>query len=420
MKIEIFDYGMNGEGVAKVDGKVLLIEQTLPNETVDCEIVEDKGNFAFAKVNTVITPSKNRTIPPCPYFDECGGCDLQHMNYEEQLKFKSALVKKTLRKIADIDAEVLNTIASDKSYNYRNKVSFNLVNGEVGFFKKNSKNIIKISKCFIISDNFNRILNIFTNFLNNFKNKNEIKNLVIREINNQILVGIVTKKEINLIEFWNILSKEFSSIGLYQIINKRKDSVVLSGQVKHVDGIKEINVDNFELNYSVDLMGFHQTNEFIQNKIYNKVLEYISPNSIVVNGFSGQGLLTAIISKKAKHVYGIEINSSSHNSAEKLKKDNKITNITNILGDFYKQFDKIKEKIDTIILDPAKKGCGKDTICAIIGVKNIIYISCNPIALAKDLRELKDYYEIENVVSFDMFPNTKNVETLVKLKLKEK
>ena len=127
------------------------------------------------------------------------------------------------------------------------------------------------------------------------------------------------------------------------------------------------------------------------------MLDYISPNEIVVNGFSGQGLLTAIISTKAKKAIGIEIVKNSHLSAEKLKKDNNLTNMENVLGDFNKKISTYKNKATTLILDPSKKGVGKDLIKNIIGIKNIIYISCNPIALSKDLNQLKSDYEIEEI-----------------------
>ena len=204
------------------------------------------------------------------------------------------------------------------------------------------------------------------------------------------------------------------------IINTRNDSVVLSGKVYHIGGIKNIKVNNFGLTYFVDLLGFHQTNLEIQNKLYSKVLDYISPNAVVINGFSGQGLLTAIIAQKAKHVIGIEINKSSHASAEQLKKLNDISNMKNICGDFFKHIKTEKNKANTIILDPTKKGCGKNVMTEINGIENIIYISCNPIALSKDLNVLKDDYDIEEVTPFDMFPNTTSVETLVKLKKKVK
>jgi len=215
-------------------------------------------------------------------------------------------------------------------------------------------------------------------------------------------------------------SKELNlkNCGLFNIINKRNDSVVLSGKVIHVAGIDSFENETFGVKYPIDIMSFHQTNDEIQEVLYERVLDLINPNSKVLNGFSGQGLLSAVLAKKAESVVGIEIEKSSHLSAEKLKNFNKITNLTNVLGDFNVKFKKNLKNIDTLILDPSKKGCGKNIMCGIIGVENLIYISCNPIALAKDLREILDFYEIEKIEAFDMFPNTKNVETLVKLKIK--
>lgn len=420
MSYVVYDYGMNGEGVTKVNDVVTLVPFTLKDEEIDLEISKSYGNYNLACLTKIIKPSNNRETPPCPYFYECGGCDIQHLSYEEQLKFKSLLVKKTIKKIANIDFNVNETIPCNTQYQYRNKVSFNFLNNLSGFYKLNSNEIVPVEDCFLISENMNQIHKMFKLFLaSNQEIAEFIKNLVIREISNQILVGVVSKKEIDLSTFYKQLCGNFKNIGLYEVINTRKDSVVLSGRTMHIGGIKEIKISNFNINYSVDLLGFHQTNINIQNKIYEKVLSYISPNSNIINGFSGQGLLTAILSTKAKHVYGIEINKSSHLSAENLKHTNQIKNLSNILGDFNKKVKSILNKADTLILDPSKKGCGKEILTSIVGIKNIIYISCNPIALSKDLNILKEHYNIDEITPFDMFPNTKNVETLVKLSLKK-
>lgn len=421
METKIFDYGMNCEGVAKIDGKIILVNNALIDEVVDLEIIEDKGNFAYGKVVSIIQPSKERTSPTCPYFYDCGGCELQHMTYNEQLKFKKLLVQKTLKKVANIEFPVSNTIGCSNMFAYRNKMSFSIDKSKCGLLQHNSKSIVEMDYCPLTSDNINKIFKLFKDYISG-KPTDHLKNLVVREINGQILVGVVTSKHIDIKDIYNILSANFSKIGLYEIINTRKDSVVLSGQVKHIAGIKEIeitsSISTIKLNYSVDLMGFHQINLEIQNKLYEKVLNYIGANSVVVNGFSGQGLLSAILAQKAKHVYGIEINKSSHISAEELKKKNNVKNLTNILGDFNKHIKTLKPKADTLILDPSKKGCGKTVMNEIKGIKNIVYISCNPIALSKDINEIKNEYEIEEVIPFDMFPNTTSVETLVKLKYK--
>ena len=418
MKTEIFDYGMNGEGVGKIDNIITLVPHCLKNEIVDVEIEKDNKNLKFAKLKKILTPSANRVEPTCPYFYDCGGCQLQHFNYVEQLEFKRLLVKKTIKKICNLDVEVNSTVASDKILNYRNKASFNYSNNKSGFFKENSKEIVEINNCYICQDNINLIHLLFNDFINEKNLTGFVKHLVVREIENQILVGVVVKNDIDLSTFYQLLSGKFNNIGLFKIINNRKDSVVLSGKFIHVGGIKEIQINNFNLDYSVDLFGFHQTNIDIQNKIYSTVLDYVSSNSYVINGFSGQGLLSAILASKAKQVYGIEINESSHISAEKLRADNHIINLKNYLGDFNKIYPKLIKKANTLILDPSKKGCGKDVMKGIIGVENIIYISCNPIALCKDLNVIKDFYNIVEITPFDMFPNTNNVETLLLLKNK--
>jgi 23S rRNA (uracil1939-C5)-methyltransferase len=423
METKIIDYGMNGEGVAKVDGKVLLISGALIDEIVDCEIVEDFGNYAVCKLNKVISPSEMRQTPPCPFFNECGGCALQHMKYTEQRKFKSLNVQKTIKKITGINFSVNQTVGCSSAFNYRNKMSFSTKNGNCGLLKFSSSDIVNIDACLLADEKINAILKLFKVFIKTNKTSS-IKNLVVRVIANQTLIGVVATEHVELIPFYETLNKQFKNIGLFEIINTRKDSVVLSGKVKHIAGIEEINITQTNtnstktLNYSVDLLGFHQTNIEIQNKLYESVLKYIKSSSVVVNGFSGQGLLSAIIAQKAKHVVGIEINKSSHLSAEKLKTDNKIKNLTNICGDFFKHIKDYVKNADTIILDPTKKGCGKNVMNEIAGIKNIIYISCNPIALSKDLNIIKDKYDIEEITPFDMFPNTTSVETLVKLNLK--
>jgi len=415
MELKIFDYGMNGEGVAKQDGKVCLVENAMLGEKIEAEIVEDNKNFSVCKLNKILLKSEQRVNPPCPYFGVCGGCDLQHMSKEEQLNFKKYLIEKEIKKIANIEVKVEN-IFSKNDYFYRNKASFMIKNNNIGFFKKNSHEIVDINKCLISKLEINNILEKFKKFIKNSNEKNKIKNLVVRNIKNNTLIGVVSNSPCNLDNF----SKELNlkNCGLFNIINKRNDSVVLSGKVIHVAGIDSFENETFGVKYPIDIMSFHQTNDEIQEVLYERVLDLINPNSKVLNGFSGQGLLSAVLAKKAESVVGIEIEKSSHLSAEKLKNFNKITNLTNVLGDFNVKFKKNLKNIDTLILDPSKKGCGKNIMCGIIGVENLIYISCNPIALAKDLREILDFYEIEKIEAFDMFPNTKNVETLVKLKIK--
>ena len=414
MNIKIENFGMNGEGVGKIDGKVYLVDFLLPEETAEIVVTEHHENYCKAKYVDLLEPSKNRVTPPCPYFYECGGCALQHAGYSTQLEFKTELVKNTIRKIAGIDINASPCVGSNLQYGYRNKISFNFKNGKFGFFRPNSHELVEIESCMLAKENLNKVLNLFKNYVSqNQIDCSNLKHLVVREIQNQILVGVVASENLDLTEFLEMLKSNFERVGLYLILNTRRDSVVLSGKTIHVGGIKEIEIENFGLKYFVDLLGFHQTNEYIQNNIYERVLDLVEPSEIVVNGFSGVGLLSGVLAIKANKVYGIEINKNSHFSAEKLKKLNKIDNLTNICGDFNKEIKKIN-KFDTLILDPSKKGCGEQVLRDLHADK-IIYISCNPIALSKDLRTLQKSYIIKETIPFDMFPNTNQVETLVYL-----
>ncbi len=427
MEVEIVDLGMFGEGVANLDGKIILVPNALLNEIVDIEITNDYGNYAKGKLLKIIKKSDIRRDEPCK-FSSCGGCALMHMDYDYQLIFKQNLIKKTLKKIANIDNEPQRTIPSDKQFNFRNKISFSAQNTLFGMKENHSNNVIDITNCLLATDKQNKIFNLFKSYcLNNnllgYDTKTKtgvIKNLVIKDFPNGTLVAVVSNKALDLNDFYKILSKQHKNVGLFNIINKRKDSVVLSGEAKHIAGLKELHLNEFGFEFPIDIFAFHQTNNYIQNKIYSKILDLISADDIIINGFSGAGVLSAIMSKKSR-VIGVEIDHSAHASAERLKKINKIENLTNICGDFNKVYKKLIKTYPehSLVLDPSKKGLGK-IICDINRAKSIIYLSCNPIALAKDLRELIKYYIIDNVIPFDMFPNTTSVETLVILKRRNK
>lgn len=418
---------MNGEGVGRLDGKIILVPKALLGEIVEIVIVKDYGNYAVAKLLEIKKKSSSRRASPCAYAN-CGGCELMHMDYSMQLRFKHDLVQKTIKKIANISCEVADTIASDREFNFRNKVSFSCLNNNFGMREASSHNVVDIDKCLLASSRQNEIFSLFKQYCRDnhllgydmATNNGVIKNLVIKDFANGILVAVVTANKVDLSNLYTILSSRFDRIGLFEVINKRRDSVVLAGQCIHVGGLKEVELCEFGLKYPIDIFGFHQTNDYIQNEIYLKMMEYIKEDSIVVNGYSGAGVLSAIMAKRAKAVIGIELERSSHNSAERLKQVNNITNLTNICGDFTKEYNKIKNTIPshTLVLDPSKKGCG-EIIRQINNANSIIYLSCNPIALAKDLRELNKNYIIEEVTPFDMFPNTISVETLVKLKRRE-
>jgi 23S rRNA (uracil1939-C5)-methyltransferase len=424
---KIIDIGCNGEGIAKDDDKVIFIPYALKEETVEVEIINSKPKFSNAKILKIVEKSKDRITAPCPYFSICGGCQLQHTNYENQLKIKTEIVRNNLNKIAKINFKINDCIASINQFNYRNKMTVPF--GEkIGMFTENSHNIIPINNCLIQKEWAEKVIKIFNQFIIENKvshydektNSGLLKYLVVREIDNNFLFTIVINGE-KLPEIENLLqllSKNFKNFGLYININTKKDAEILSDNFVHIFGLKTLSGEDFGIKYEIGPYSFMQINDEIKKLIYQKVRDEIS-KEVVVDAYSGAGLLSAILSKKADKVYGIEINKEASKSANDLAKKNNIKNLINLNGDCKKLLpDLVKNLKDfTIVLDPPRAGCDKEVVDAIINSKpnKLIYISCNPSTLARDLKSIlqTENYEIKYIQPYDMFPQTKHIETVV-------
>lgn len=429
LTVTIVDLGINGEGIAKHDGAVIFVPFALKDEVVKIHIIYAKSKFYVGKILDIITPSPYRVKPVCPYFSKCGGCDLQHLEYNQTLNFKTNLVSNTLKNVGKLDVvdKVLPCISANQYY-YRNKFSFPIGydgEGYVGMYKENSHTIIKIDNCHIQQPWALDVITIFNNFLRTAKNSiyNEqskeglIKHLVCRMEQNHLLICVVVNgNKLNeydlLIE---MLKEKFANFSLMLNINKLQNNVILTETYKILYGNPQISLNQEGLKYNISLNSFMQVNTQIANMIYSKVKEKVK-NEVVVNAFSGAGFLSGLLAQSAKFVYGIEIVESAHLDAETLKSTNNITNLKNICGDAKIELPKIKD-FEFIVLDPPRKGCGKDVMDTILNVmpNKILYISCNPATLARDLAYLNGKYEIEFVQPFDMFPQTRHVETLVSL-----
>lgn len=433
--VKIESLGINGEGVAKVNGDVFFVPFALPGEKVEIEVIREKGNLNFCKLKNVIQKSKNRVEPKCKYFGICGGCNLEHLNYIEALNFKTNLVKETLKKVAGIEVEVLKTIASP-NYNYRNKMVFPIgqIDGKniVGMFEEKSHKIVEIKRCEIADETINKVLILFNKFLkkSNLKgfylneNLGELKYISCRVLNACPSVTIVATKDISkmICEFEKLLQENFEKYSLWLNINNKNTSEILSDNFKFIGGEKEVKMSSFGIKYSVHPYSFKQVNNEIEKKLYDEILKNIKEDSVIINAYSGAGLLSAILSKNAKKVYGIEINKNATNDANMLKSFNSIINIDNICGDAAKKLPNILKtnKDAVVVLDPPKAGVDNKLIQVLLdsNVQKVIYVACGLTTLCRDLRLLKEGYDIKFVQPFDMFPNTNNVETLVCLERK--
>ena len=438
MKVLIERLGINGEGVGKgTEGvfldKICFVPKAIPNEVVDVDVIKDKKAYCETKLRKVITPSNNRIVPPCKYFGKCGGCDIQHINIDTQNAFKQNKVRETIKKISKTDVDVSKTIRVNDFY-YRNKMVYPIgsINGQaiVGMFAGKTNKVVSIDECMlsnqILIDVYKESKRYFekSNFRGyDFKaKKGDIKYLVLRNNEKDVLITIVATKKIDLSGYYALIQKMPLNIGLSLIISDSDDDI-LSGEYYHVAGIEKLGFEEFGIKYSIDNRGFKQINDDIKSRLYEQVLEEINSDDVVLDCYSGAGLLSAIISRKCKSIIGIEINESASNSAKQLAKSNNIDNIKFITGDVKDYIDECIEELDNnvVVLDPPRSGCEKYILESIAksNIKKIIYISCNPSTLARDLEILITRFDIKKVIPWDMFPQTKHVETFVVLERKE-
>ena len=435
-EVEILELGINGEGVAKINGQVIFVPFSLPGEIVKILIINTKAKIAVGKVLEIVKPSPDRTQPVCPYFKKCGGCALEHLRYEKTLEFKQNLVYNNLKNIGKIETKV-EACEPSSPYEYRNKCALPVVDEcgrtVIGMFRENSHKIVEIEKCAICGDYAKKIIKIFKKYIDLYKisgyneenNSGILRHIVCRTLNDHIIITLVQTngKIVGQDYLINALKEEFKSFSLWVNVNKKPTNVIFGDKFSLVYG-KNAETDICGLKISVNPASFLQINNDIRDKIYKKVEEMIDGEKVVIDVYSGAGVMTGITSKKSKVSYGLEIVSEATEDANNLAKINGISNMKNICGDATITLPKLIKDLNgqetQIILDPPRKGCTKEVLEAVASANptKIIYISCNSATLARDLRlllDLNDFYQIKLVQPYDMFPQTAHVETMVVL-----
>lgn len=395
MRIEKLDN--KGRGICFIDNKITFVENALENEEVDIEITNSKSKFNEAKVIKYNKISNDRVEVKCPYYDICGGCDLLHLKYDKELEFKLKKVNDILKKFGGIDYNI-SKIVSPLEYNYRNKATFH-VKEKIGYYKKKSYEIIPIDSCLLVDDKINNILNKIKKF--NLKNIYEI---VIRIGTNGEMLIIKTNGEISS-EFYDL---DLSSIILYE--NKK---------YKVLKGLDHIITKLGNLEFIVSPDSFFQVNTKCAEELYNKVLEYanLKETDNVLDLYCGTGTIGLFLANNCNYVTGIEINKYAVEDAIKNKKLNHIRNIDFICDD---ATNVNTSNIDVVIVDPPRSGLNEKLINYLISInsKRIVYVSCDPVTLARDLKMLKEKYDIVDITLFNMFSKTEHVETVCSLTLK--
>lgn len=443
--VEIIDNGFEGEGIAKINDFTIFIPGAIKGEKVKILIVKVLSSYAFGKILEILEKSENRIEPDCKTYKRCGGCNLRHIKYQETLKLKQNAVQSLVDKTLKNKIRVKETIGMENPYYYRNKVQYPVgidKNGkpQIGVFANRSHEIIPIEKCFIQNEKSEEIAKYIFELWN--ENNYTIYN---EETRKGLLRHIVIKTGIKTNQYMCILvvngqgfdnEKEFVS----KIANKYKEirAIIVNSNMKNTNVILGLeNRTIFGKGYIEDKLGeyifkisplsFYQVNPIQAEKLYNLGIEkaMITKDDIVFDLYCGIGTISLFMSKYAKKVYGIEIVEEAIKAAKENAEINSVDNVEFIAGDVEKVLSNIiydrKIILDIVMVDPPRRGLDNTSINNILSIKSkrLVYISCNPATLVRDLAKLEEMYEVEEIVPVDMFPFTSHVECCSVLYLKD-
>ncbi|MDH2336570.1 23S rRNA (uracil(1939)-C(5))-methyltransferase RlmD [Clostridium perfringens] len=442
---DIISQGYEGEGIAKIDNKYpIFIEGALKGEKVKVRIVKVNKNFAYGKLMEVLEASEERVNPPCAIYKRCGGCKLQHASYKAQLDFKWDRVKDCVSKIGKLDSSIVKyPLGMENPWRYRNKVQLpiGLINGEVkiGFFAPRSHDIIDMESCLIQDEIGDKVVKLTREWIEKFNirpynvdgeydEKGIVRHIMIRRgfTTNEVMIVLVTNGEKlpHKEEFVDLMVKNIPGIkSVIQNINSKKTNVILGLESKTLWGEDTISDYIGDFRFNISPLSFFQVNPIQTEVLYGKALEYanLTGNEEVFDAYCGTGTITLFLSQKAKKVYGVEIIPQAIDNAWINAKENKVENVEFFVGESEVVIpDLINKgvKADVVVVDPPRKGCDKKLLDAItnIDAKKIVYVSCDPSTLGRDLKVLEENgYKTLEVQPVDMFPNTAHIENVALL-----
>lgn len=442
---DIISQGYEGEGIAKIDNKYpIFIEGALKGEKVKVRIVKVNKKFAYGKLMEVLEASEERVNPPCAIYKRCGGCKLQHASYKAQLDFKWDRVKDCVSKIGKLDPSIVKyPLGMENPWRYRNKVQLpiGLINGEVkiGFFAPRSHDIIDMESCLIQDEIGDKVVKLTREWIEKFNirpynvdgeydEKGIVRHIMIRRgfTTNEVMIVLVTNGEKlpHKEEFVDLMVKNIPGIkSVIQNINSKKTNVILGLESKTLWGEDTISDYIGDFRFNISPLSFFQVNPIQTEVLYGKALEYanLTGNEEVFDAYCGTGTITLFLSQKAKKVYGVEIIPQAIDNAWINAKENKVENVEFFVGESEVVIpDLINKgvKADVVVVDPPRKGCDKKLLDAItnIDAKKIVYVSCDPSTLGRDLQVLEENgYKTLEVQPVDMFPNTAHIENVALL-----
>lgn len=439
LTVTIEGYTSEGDGVAHAeDGRVIFVKGALLGETCQVKILKDAKSIIYAKTEQILTPSANRIAPACANFGKCGGCDLLHMAYDEELRFKQRRVEDALRRIGGLNVPLTGIIGADNIENYRNKAIYSVgkVEGRAvtGFFRERSHDIVPTEQCLIQAEVSDRAAAAVRHWMDRY---------AVPAYNETLRTGIVrhvfcryafaTKKAlVTLVSFERhiphpeALVEEIrqrcpEAAGVVLNVNKTRGNTVLAGEFLTLWGDDHITDVLCGLHFKLSPRSFYQINSAQAEKLYGKALEYagLTGTETVLDLYCGTGTITLVMASKARRAIGAEIVEAAIEDAKKNAALNGIVNAEFICadaGDAAKSLRDSGAMPDVVVVDPPRKGLAPDVIetIATLSPARVVYVSCDPATLARDLKLFEPLgYKAMEATAFDMFPRCAHVETVV-------
>lgn len=370
-------------GITKIDNKITFIPKTLPEEVVNIRITKQKKKFNEGCLITIIEESKDRVKYICPYYDICGGCDTGHILYSKSIMYKKDMVVDIFKRYCDMDVDMDIVYDDDNIYNYRNKITLRVNDGKLALV---GESLVNIDYCYLVNDNINRVIGILNGIC-----LDGIDEVIIRGTDE---IMVIIKGNIDNDKIIKVLKDNVSSIFINGIKVFGNDYIMIS-------------VDNYR--YAVYPDSFFQVNTKMISRLYDKVLEFAGRGDKLLDLYCGAGTIGIYLANNFNSVRGIEQNESAIKGANLNKSINDILNIS-FVCEKASDINEIVE--DVVVVDPPRSGLDSTTIKRILDsrIERLIYVSCNPITLARDINILKDKYNLVSMSLFDMFPNTSHAE----------
>lgn len=437
-KGQVVDLTHEGHGVVKIDRYPVFVPKALTGEEIEFKLIKVNKNFAIGKLLEIFTESKDRVEPPCVYYDKCGGCQLQHLDYLAQLEMKRNQVVNLFHRKGKFTSTPINeTIGMMNPWNYRNKSQIPVgQNSEdapiMGFYRQRSHDIIDMEECLIQDSIQNQLMRMIRALLTEHnvsiydekRKEGLLRHVIIRVgyTSREVMVVFVTNGK-KFKQAKAIIKKMVEAVpnikSVIQNINETHSNVIMGKKSKTLYGKDEITDELDSVEFEISDQSFYQINASQTVKLYNKALEYagLTGEETVLDTYCGIGTIGLYMAEKAKHVYGVEVVPAAIEDAKKNAKLNGYDNTTFVCGKAESVIMDWKQQgiqPDVVMVDPPRKGCDEQFLRTLLELnpQRIVYISCNPSTQQRDAHILAEGYELKEITPVDMFPQTTHIETV--------